>query len=248
MAHPSVERGKPADYGQEIVKRRSRVTSSYVALDGCHVLDFGSGNGAQTVELLKHGCSIVACDINHGDLKILAEYVRDNNVEGVTPVLYDGAALPFPDSHFDVVVSYAVLEHVQDESQALEEIYRVLKPGGDFVISVPNKCWLFETHGARLPLLSWNRVPFFSWLPKSIHSRFARARIYRKKDIVRTLEAKQFNVLATSYITAPMDVVRSPALQIFLRTVVFRGDLTPLPFLSTEVLAHCRKPGQRENS
>ncbi|HTY57329.1 MAG TPA: class I SAM-dependent methyltransferase [Bacteroidota bacterium] len=241
MAHQLVARGKPADYGQEIVRRRSRVTSACVALAGCRVLDFGSGNGAQTVELLKHGCSIVACDIDERDLAVLTSYAREHCIGDVTAVLYDGTTLPFPDGHFDVVVSYAVLEHVEEESRALNEIHRVLRPGGDLVISVPNKWWLFETHGARLPLLPWNRVPFFSWLPGPMHRRFARARIYRKAGFVRMLEAHQFAVLATSYITAPMDVIRSPLLRNVLRTVVFRGDRSRLPFLSTEVLAHCRR-------
>jgi ubiquinone/menaquinone biosynthesis C-methylase UbiE len=236
-----VERGKPAEYGQEIVKRRSRITSYCVSLSGRNVLDFGSGNGAQTVELLKHGCTVTACDVDQRDLNILTEYARNNSIESVTPVLYNGANLPFPDDHFDVVASYGVLEHVHDESHALREIHRVLKPGGDFVISVPNKWWVFETHGARLPFLPWNRVPFFSWLPKFIHRRFAKARIYRKKDIIRILEAVRFKVLGASYMTAPMDVVRSPALQRMLRTIVFRGDMTALPFLSTEVFVHCRK-------
>jgi ubiquinone/menaquinone biosynthesis C-methylase UbiE len=243
MMHQSVARGKPAEYGQEIVKRRSRITSACVTLSGRRVLDFGSGNGAQTVELLKHDCTITACDIDPDDLNTLADYARANGLETVTPVLYDGAALPFPDSEFDVVVSYAVLEHVRDESLALSEIHRVLKPGGDFVISVPNKWWLFETHGARLPLLPWNRVPFFSWLPKSIHRRFALARIYRKNVFVRTLAALRFDVCAAWYITAPMDVVRSRTIRSLLRTLVFRGDLTPFPFMGTEILVHCRKSG-----
>lgn len=241
MSGQKVERGKPAEYGQEIVRRRSRITSSCVPLSGRLVLDFGSGNGAQTVELLQWGCRVIACDIDPADVRILAEYAGKNKLESITSVLYDGTHLPFPDDHFDVVVSYAVLEHVHDESHALGEIHRVLKPDGDFVISVPNKWWVFETHGARLPLLPWNRVPFFSWLPESIHRRFARARIYRKSDIIRILEAEGFTVLDASYITAPMDSVHSPVLQKILRAAVFRGDRTSFPFLSTEVIVHCRK-------
>ncbi len=243
MAHQSVARGKPAAYGQEIVRRRSRITSSYVSLRGRRVLDFGSGNGAQTIELVQHGCTITACDIDEHDLTVLRDYCRDRNIGSVTPVVYDGSRLPFPDDHFDVVVSYAVLEHVEDESQALEEIRRVLRPGGDFVISVPNKWWVFETHGARLPLLPWNRVPFFSWLPKFIHRRYARARIYRRKDLLRILAEKGFTILRSAYITAPMDVVGPEALRTFLRTTMFRGDVSAVPWMSTEVVAHCRKAG-----
>jgi 2-polyprenyl-3-methyl-5-hydroxy-6-metoxy-1,4-benzoquinol methylase len=241
MTDQVIDRGKPADYGQEIVKRRGRITARYMSLADKLVLDFGAGNGAQTMELLQHGCRVVACDIDAGDIAILKSYLGDNNVSAVTPVLYDGVRLPAPDGHFDAVVCYQVLEHVTDEAVALTEIRRVLKPAGDLVISVPNKWWVFETHGARLPLLPWNRVPFFSWLPRAIHKRYARARIYRRWDIIEVLKSHGFRIVQSGYMTAPMDVVRSKFLQAFLRKTIFRGDQTRLPLLATEVFVHCRK-------
>lgn len=244
--HPSmvkqvIERGRPADYGQEITRRRTRVSASWIPLAGRVVLDFGAGNGAQTVELVKHGCRMVACDIDAADLGVLADYVRENSIQGVSILHYDGGLLPLEDRTIDAVVSFATLEHVQDEARALSEMVRVLKPGGDLVISVPNKWWVFETHGARLPLLPWNRVPFFSWLPPSIHRRWAKARIYRRRDVVRLLQEHRLKVVRTVYMTAPMDVVRSPRLQALLRSAIFRGDTTRWPFLATEVVVHCRK-------
>jgi SAM-dependent methyltransferase len=236
-----VEHGKPADYGQELLNRRARITSSFVSLKEKLVLDFGSGNGAQTFELLKQGCRIVACDINAATLAILTAHASTHNIDTVTALQYDGMKLPAPDRHFDAVVSYAVLEHVQNEEQALSEMHRVLKEQGILVISVPNKWWIFETHGARLPWLPWNRVPFFSWLPAPVHSRFAKARIYTKRGITGLLARNGFEVLGSGYITAPMDVVRVPALQGFLRRTIFRNDVTPFPMLSTEIIVHCRK-------
>jgi len=236
-----VERGKPADYGQEIVKRRSRITASFVPLAGRRVLDIGAGNGAQTFTLLEYGCSVVACDIAPEGLALLSQFARENALDSVTPVLCDGARLPFPDESFEVVVSYAVLEHVVDEITGLREILRVLKGGGQCVISVPNKWWIFETHGARLPLLPWNRVPFFSWLPRALHSRFALARIYTRRDIVDLLEQHNCEVQHACYLTAPMDVLRIPFIQKLLRRTIFRRDRTRIPFLATEVLVSCRK-------
>jgi 2-polyprenyl-3-methyl-5-hydroxy-6-metoxy-1,4-benzoquinol methylase len=242
MAYQEVARGKPAEYGQEILRRRARIAAATIPLAGQLILDFGAGNGAQTLELVKLGCMVVACDIDQADLDVLRRYLQDNKIKTVTPIRYDGEALPFGDRHFDAVVSFAVLEHVQDEEKVLSEIHRVLKPRGDFLIAVPNKWWVFETHGARLPLLPWNRVPFFSWLPKPLHSRFANARIYRKKDIVSLLRTHGFDILETFYMTAPMDVVKSSSLQKMLRSSVFRGDRSSIPFLSTEVFVHARKP------
>src|SRR5207247_1410784 len=103
-------------------------------------------------------------------------------------------------------------------------------------ISVPNKAWIFETHGARLPLLPWNRVPFFSWLPKSIHDRYANARIYSKREITGILSKHHLNIKHAEYITAPMDVVSIGWLKRFLRSTVFVNDTTPIPFFSTSIL------------
>ena len=88
---------------------------------------------------------------------------------------------------FDRIISFEVIEHLSNES-GVQYYFDSLKDDGILAITVPNKWWIFETHGANLPLLPWNRVPFFSWLPKFIHERFANARIYTKKRIKKLLE------------------------------------------------------------
>lgn len=52
-------------------------------------------------------------------------------------VIYDGRRIPFPDGRFDVVLATEVLEHVPDTRAFLEEIHRVLKPGGSIVMTTP---------------------------------------------------------------------------------------------------------------
>jgi len=62
--------------------------------------------------------------------------------------------LPFSNAFFDVVTCIAVLEHVFNPPNALDEIYRVLKPGGMFIVQVPNIAWLpsrFQLLVGRLP-------------------------------------------------------------------------------------------------
>lgn len=58
----------------------------------------------------------------------------------------DAGRLPFPDGVFDLVVSFSALEHIPDASvrrQAFAEIARVVRPGGDVAITVPNRHSLF---------------------------------------------------------------------------------------------------------
>ena len=52
-------------------------------------------------------------------------------------VLYDGVIMPFDDASFDVVLSSEVLEHVKDLGTFLSEIRRVLRPGGEVLITCP---------------------------------------------------------------------------------------------------------------
>ncbi|MDE6493249.1 MAG: methyltransferase domain-containing protein [Bacteroidales bacterium] len=47
--------------------------------------------------------------------------------------------IPFEDSMFDCVVSFQVIEHIKKDKELVEEMYRVLKPGGMLILSTPNK-------------------------------------------------------------------------------------------------------------
>jgi SAM-dependent methyltransferase len=49
----------------------------------------------------------------------------------------DVQAIPYPEDHFDFVLANHVLEHVQDDTQALREIFRVLRPGGHAILQTP---------------------------------------------------------------------------------------------------------------
>jgi ubiquinone/menaquinone biosynthesis C-methylase UbiE len=231
--------GKPASYGDFVLERRVQLLDAMGRFQGRRLLDVGCGNGAQTLRLLDRFEEVVALDVVSQHLQDLQAHLPpDTNCR---PILYDGRHMPFEDASFDVALSIETLEHVEQEDATLAEIHRVLEPGGTLVVSVPNKWWIFETHGARLPLLPWNRVPFFSWLPRPLHSRWARARIYTGKQIGRLVEAAGFEIESIQYLTAPLDVVRPQVVARLLRRTLFSGVSTRIPILSTSIFVRARR-------
>jgi SAM-dependent methyltransferase len=105
-------------------------------IDG-DILDLGAGRGRLTRLLSKErdrrglpaGKGLAACDIDATRFK----------ADGVTLVRCDvDDGLPFPDAAFDAVAAIEVMEHTRAPYRVLEEISRVLRPGGLVVFSVPN--------------------------------------------------------------------------------------------------------------
>jgi SAM-dependent methyltransferase len=93
-------------------------------------LDLGAGVGG-FVEGLRELCDdVVAVDV---DARGLADCRR----RGARPLRAAGSALPFADGSFDLVCLFDVLEHLADDSAALVEVARVLRPGGLCFLSVP---------------------------------------------------------------------------------------------------------------
>ncbi|MGH9084625.1 MAG: class I SAM-dependent methyltransferase [Acidimicrobiales bacterium] len=94
------------------------------------VLDLGGGARATYMPLLRGSADITTVDI-------------DAQIE---PTLIADLAhpLPFPDATYDTVISFNTLEHLADDQLALDEMVRVLKPGGTMHILVP---FLYRVHG-----------------------------------------------------------------------------------------------------
>jgi len=84
-------------------------------------------------------------------------------------------------------------------------------------------------------------VPFFSWLPRPIHERYANARIYTKKRIKKLLKKHGFTILSTEYITAPMDVLPKGKLKDFVVNNIFNTDTTKVPFKATSLFIVAKK-------
>lgn len=116
------------------------------ARPGDRLLDFGCGGGRHALEAMRLGATVTALDADRKELEQAAGWIvtmLDQDKQTAEAggqghaVAGDGRALPFPDGCFDRVVAAEVLEHVPDDAGVINELARVLRPGGTVAITVP---------------------------------------------------------------------------------------------------------------
>ena len=107
------------------------------------ILDMGCGTGATLDELRPLG-TVFGLDISATAL----HYCMSRNHTRLT--LGVGESLPYRESTFDGVVSLDVIEHIEQDAVALQNLYRICAPHGLIVITVPATPWLWTTRDDRL--------------------------------------------------------------------------------------------------
>jgi ubiquinone/menaquinone biosynthesis C-methylase UbiE len=110
------------------------VTALGEAVSGS-VLDVACGPGILSAAIAKAARDVVAFDLTPQMLKKAAQRCSEAGVDNVTFREGDAAALPFADAAFDAVVTRLSVHHFDRPSRVFEEIFRVLRPGGSFVIA-----------------------------------------------------------------------------------------------------------------
>jgi SAM-dependent methyltransferase len=116
---------------------------------GDRMLDLGCGAGRHAFEAYRRGASVVAFDQDVVGLEQVADMFAAMALKGQAPagaqaevMKGDALALPYDDASFDVVVAAEILEHIVEDSLAMAEIARVVRPGGRVAVTVPR--WLPE--------------------------------------------------------------------------------------------------------
>lgn len=118
-------------------------------LPGDRLLDMGCGAGRHAFEAARRGAHVVALDTDRSELDQVTAVFAAMAEAGEIPdgasamaVSGDATCLPFADESFDKVIAAEVLEHVPGDQAAMNEIARVLRPGGIAAVTVP--AWLPE--------------------------------------------------------------------------------------------------------
>ena len=102
------------------------------------ILDAGCGSGRNMLELERHG-AVTGVELSPTSATLAVS---------ATSARCHGSVLemPFADDSFDLAVSLDVIEHLDDDLAALQELRRVVAPGGALLVTVPAYGWLWSGH------------------------------------------------------------------------------------------------------
>lgn len=235
----TAERGNPSFVWRAGQERRLHMLQQYVSLHDKRMLDVGCGVGMYTSAFTRFTPHVFGVEIEH-------ERACDAHRHAARVVVSPGERLPFADNVYDILFSHEVLEHVQDDRLCLEEMVRIIKPGGHIIIFVPNRLYLFETHG-----IYWKgnyrfgNKPFVNWLPDQVRNLLApHVRAYTRKNLRALYAGLPVRELVLTQIFPGFDNVlaRRQGLGRFLQFVTYTIERTPLRifglshFLVLEVL------------
>jgi SAM-dependent methyltransferase len=121
-------------FRKSVLKQRKfqQITEALGETDHLQCLDIGSDNGVISYLLRSRGGAWRSADLDDQALRSICELVEDNVYQ------IDGRRTPFHDNEFDRVVIVDFLEHVHTDREFIEELYRIIKPGGELIINVPH--------------------------------------------------------------------------------------------------------------
>lgn len=223
----------PVDSGAERARRQLRMIEP--ALDAARhplrILDIGCGDGAATAALARRarGHTVIGADWS---LQAL-ERARLRGLSVVRATL-DGHGLPVATGSLDIVFLSEVIEHLVDTDSALDEIGRVLRPGGSLLLSTPNLAAWFN----RALLLAGVQPLFTEVSLRGIYGRpgsevVGHLRVFTRRALVGLLRAHGLEIVALRGACFPA----TP------------GPLRPLdrlfrltPSLAADLLVHARTP------
>jgi ubiquinone/menaquinone biosynthesis C-methylase UbiE len=114
----------------------------YSELSGKKVLDIATGSGFATVGFAKAGADVTGIDLTDFAVR---ETKRNFELRGLsgTVIQMDAQQMSFADNTFDFACAHGCLMHMPNTKQAVGEIFRVLKPGGEVYAWMYHKGWYY---------------------------------------------------------------------------------------------------------
>jgi len=148
------------------------------------ILDLGCGSGVH-LKLFAPQCKkIVGVDVSRAMLSLAEQELKSFSRKNWQLKLADAQDLPFKDKSFNGIISMGLLDYVPSPAKVLQECYRVLKPSGWLVVSLPKKPSLF----------AFLRTPIGNYLKKIIFDLPPVGNISDQSELEKLLENTGFQL------------------------------------------------------
>ena len=199
---------KSVNFFEEIERLRYRLEPfifQYAQFDrwkGKEVLEVGCGTGTDLLQFLRAGANALAVDLSSRSAGLARERLRLFGYDRGGVSVGDAENLPFPENSFDLVYSWGVVHCTPDTVRAVEEIYRVLRPGGEIRIMV------YHRHSL-LALQSYVRFGLLRGRPfrslddiMATHQESPGTKVYTRgqaRDLLRHFEHVEVRSILTPY-------------------------------------------------
>ena len=184
----------------------------FPSFSGKSVLEVGCGAGIDLMRFARAGAQVTGIDISDTALDLARAYFSQQD-QPATLERMNGEAMSFPNDCFDAVYCHGVLPYTPEPAIMVQELHRVLKPGGGAIVQTFNRrSWLFalskvmkvELEHTDAPVSRLDRAEMFrSWFTP-----FARVQFITERFPVKTrLQTGPKAVLYNTFFVGPFNVV-----------------------------------------
>lgn len=154
--------GAPNRLTYNFISRQRAVEEMLACIRLGQVLELGCGTGDLSPFLMERASGYTGVDISEAMIeRARANYGRQIGTGRARFEVGDCERLQFGDASFEMVVAVALIEYLPDPSKALDEMRRVLKPGGHCLITVPNRRCLNRVARALFAPVRWLLFPLY---------------------------------------------------------------------------------------
>ncbi|MBW2976395.1 class I SAM-dependent methyltransferase [Candidatus Woesearchaeota archaeon] len=121
-----------------------RYILSLTAFENKRILDMGCGTGVNTYDFYKKSKKTIGIDISPWAIER-----AKNNFKEISFYIRDSEKTRFPHNYFDIIVNTGLIQYLRNPKLTVDEIHRILKPGGTAVIEVPWKYGIYNSKRIR---------------------------------------------------------------------------------------------------
>ena len=220
--------------------RRKRVYEYLDNMEGGKLLDIGCGPGVMVKYAINHSFEFYGIDVAKNMIDQCSEMFED--IKSAHFFVGEIEKIQYPENFFDVVTAMGVVEYIDDDIIAIKEMYRVVKPGGIIIITLPNK---------RSPYRIWDRIIYrkLKNLVKKIVRRNNKEivihREYNEKKYCNLLQQNSLKIIDVVYynfkiLLSPLDKL-FPSLTIATSKILEFLCRSRFKWLGTGFIVKCQK-------